>query len=53
MENLAGKHIKGYELKERIAAGGFGAVYRAQQATVGRVPFLYLVEIDDVKVPRA
>jgi serine/threonine protein kinase len=24
------------ELKERIAAGGFGAVYRAQQSTVGR-----------------
>lgn len=36
MDNLSGQQIKGYELKERIAAGGFGAVYRAQQSTVGR-----------------
>jgi WD40 repeat protein/serine/threonine protein kinase len=36
MDNLAGQQIKGYELKERIAAGGFGAVYRAYQSTVGR-----------------
>ncbi len=36
MDDLAGKHIKGYELKERIAAGGFGAVYRAYQPTIGR-----------------
>lgn len=31
-----GNTIKGYELKERIGAGGFGAVYRAYQSTVGR-----------------
>ena len=36
MDNLSGQQIKGYELEERIAAGGFGAVYRAQQSTVGR-----------------
>jgi serine/threonine protein kinase/energy-coupling factor transporter ATP-binding protein EcfA2 len=30
------QHIKGYELRERIGAGGFGAVYRAHQSTVGR-----------------
>ena len=36
MDNLSGQQIKGYELKERIAAGGFGAVYRAQQSTIGR-----------------
>nr|MBA3874885.1 protein kinase [Anaerolineae bacterium] len=28
--------LKGYELHERIGAGGFGAVYRAYQSTVGR-----------------
>jgi serine/threonine protein kinase len=36
MPNLAGQSIKGYELLERIGAGGFGAVYRAYQSTVGR-----------------
>src|SRR5262245_62366976 len=29
-------HVKGYELRERIGTGGFGAVYRAFQTTVGR-----------------
>ena len=29
MNDLANKKIKGYELVERIGAGGFGAVYRA------------------------
>src|SRR3982751_6554421 len=36
MENLSGQTIKGYELRDRIGAGGFGAVYRAYQTTVGR-----------------
>jgi WD40 repeat protein/serine/threonine protein kinase len=36
MENLCGTHIKGYELQERIGSGGFGAVYKANQTTVGR-----------------
>jgi WD40 repeat protein/serine/threonine protein kinase len=36
MENLSGQIVKGYELRERIGAGGFGAVYRAHQTTVGR-----------------
>ncbi len=36
MDNLSGHIIKGYELRERIGAGGFGAVYRANQTTVGR-----------------
>ncbi|MFQ5923594.1 MAG: protein kinase, partial [Anaerolineales bacterium] len=36
MEDLRGQTIKGYKLQERIGAGGFGAVYRADQATVGR-----------------
>lgn len=36
MENLSGQVIKGYELRDRIGAGGFGAVYKAYQSTVGR-----------------
>jgi serine/threonine protein kinase len=36
VDNLNGQHIKGYELKERIGSGGFGAVYKAYQSTVGR-----------------
>ena len=36
MDNLSRQVIKGYELRERIGAGGFGAVYRAYQSTVGR-----------------
>lgn len=28
--------VRGYELRERIGAGGFGEVYRAYQASVGR-----------------
>src|SRR5688572_17169731 len=28
--------LKGYEIKERLGTGGFGAVYRAYQSTVGR-----------------
>lgn len=36
MEKLSGHVIKGYELRDRIGAGGFGAVYKAYQSTVGR-----------------
>ena len=36
MENLAQNFIKGYELLERIGTGGFGAVYKAHQSTIGR-----------------
>ncbi len=36
MQDISGKSIKGYDLLERIGAGGFGAVYRAHQSTVGR-----------------
>jgi serine/threonine protein kinase len=36
VEGLVGRKIKGYELRERIGAGGFGAVYRGYQSTVGR-----------------
>lgn len=36
MENLSGKLIKSYELKELIGEGGFGAVYRAYQSLIRR-----------------
>lgn len=36
MEDLTGKVLKSYEIKESIGAGGFGAVYRALQTAIGR-----------------
>lgn len=36
MQNQSGQIIKGYDLRERIGAGGFGAVYKAYQTTVSR-----------------
>ncbi len=30
------KPLKGYEIRDRIGAGGFGAVYKAYQSTIGR-----------------
>ncbi|MDQ7026525.1 MAG: protein kinase [Anaerolineae bacterium] len=35
-DNLSGQIIKSYEVKERIGEGGFGAVYRAIQSSIGR-----------------
>jgi WD40 repeat protein/serine/threonine protein kinase len=34
--NLSGQVLKTYEIQERIGAGGFGAVYRAAQPSIGR-----------------
>jgi WD40 repeat protein/serine/threonine protein kinase len=36
VEQFKESQVKGYELKERIGEGGFGAVYRAYQSTIGR-----------------
>ena len=36
MDTSTQSNLKGYELKERLGAGGFGVVYRATQTTVGR-----------------
>lgn len=36
MQNLSGTTVRGYELRQRIGAGGFGAVYAAYQHLVGR-----------------
>ena len=35
-ETPVGRTVRGYELRERIGAGGFGVVYRAVQFAVGR-----------------
>lgn len=36
MEFTHGTVIEGYKLEERVGSGGFGAVYRARQTTIGR-----------------
>ena len=36
MDASVSQTIKGYDVRDKIGAGGFGAVYRAYQATVGR-----------------
>ncbi|MBC8170236.1 MAG: protein kinase, partial [Anaerolineae bacterium] len=36
MADLVGKTIRGYEIREMMGRGGFGAVYRAYQPTVAR-----------------
>ena len=36
IDNLSGQRIKGYELREIIGTGGFGAVYLAHQQMIGR-----------------
>lgn len=36
MTYQTGQTIKGYKILERIGSGGFGAVFRAYQTTLGR-----------------
>ena len=36
MADISGQSIQGYDLKQLIGVGGFGAVYRANQRTIGR-----------------
>src|SRR3990172_9067784 len=36
MNDLTGRSIRGYDLVERVGAGGFGIVYRAHQPAVRR-----------------
>jgi len=36
MDGFVGQNIQGYEIHEQINEGGFGAVYRADQSTIGR-----------------
>ena len=43
MDDLSGKTIKGYEIEELIGEGGFGAVYKARQSTVGRLVAIKII----------
>ncbi len=36
MNNLSGKDIRGYQLRDQIGVGGYGAVYRAYQPIIRR-----------------
>jgi serine/threonine protein kinase/WD40 repeat protein len=45
------KQIKGYEIRERIGAGGFGAVYKAYQTTIGREVAIKVILPDRANQP--
>ncbi|MDX2136546.1 MAG: protein kinase, partial [Chloroflexota bacterium] len=45
------KQIKGYEIRERIGAGGFGAVYKAYQTTIGREVAIKVILPDRASQP--
>jgi len=51
MENLEGTLLKGYQLEEQIGNGGFGAVYRAQQTTIGREVAVKIILPDHANKP--
>jgi WD40 repeat protein/serine/threonine protein kinase/DNA-binding XRE family transcriptional regulator len=43
LEDLSGRAIRGYALHQRIGAGGFGVVYRAEQPGVGRAVAIKII----------
>jgi len=43
LEDLSGRAIRGYALHQRIGAGGFGVVYRADQSGVGRAVAIKII----------
>jgi serine/threonine protein kinase/WD40 repeat protein len=45
------KQIKGYEIRERISTGGFGAVYKAYQTTIGREVAIKVILPDRANQP--
>src|SRR5258708_28473612 len=51
MDNLAGRVIKTYELREQLGAGGFGAVYRAYQPAVNREVAIKVILPEDANHP--
>jgi WD40 repeat protein/serine/threonine protein kinase len=51
MTDLSGQIIKGYELRECIGAGGFGAVYRAYQRAIEREVAIKIILPDYANKP--
>ena len=51
MDNFSGTSVKGYQLGERIGVGGFGAVYKSYQSTLGREVAIKVVLPGYVKHP--
>lgn len=44
MENLIGQTINGYEIREMIGKGGYGAIYKAVQSSVNREVALKVIQ---------
>src|SRR5262245_3866377 len=42
-EDLSGREVRGYALRERLGIGGFGAVYRAVQSSIQREVALKII----------
>jgi WD40 repeat protein/serine/threonine protein kinase len=51
MDNWVGRQTKDYALQEHIGDGGFGAVYRAYQATLGREVAVKIIRPDRANQP--
>ncbi len=51
MGNAISQIVKGYELRELIGEGGFGAVYRAYQSVVGREVAIKIILPDHASQP--
>ncbi len=51
MGNVISQVVKGYELRELIGEGGFGAVYRAYQPVVGREVAIKIILPDHANQP--
>ena len=43
LEDLSGRAVRGYALHERLGAGGFGVVYRAEQPGIGRAVAIKII----------
>lgn len=49
--DLSGTTIRGYELREQIGAGGFGAIYRAHQPAVDREVAIKIIHPQQASKP--
>lgn len=51
MEMLDGKQVRGYQLRQKLGEGGFGAVYLAHQTSVGRDVAIKIIRPDFANQP--